>query len=395
VKLTAPALSATPASKTATSITLTPPAASAQDVSAAVQYGSKPTSGDEWGAWQTSPEFTGLVPDTSYDFQAKYTAATASWSDSDASATATISTDAQAQEPADPESATYSYTISPGVNSLSAAVGDKIAVSVTVTADKPEATFAALDATLNFDSSKVSFVGAEFKPAWTSGEATSGGKIAGYGESADVGGGAVVAEYTFTAQAAGAAEFSIASGAKIGVSGSAADISASSGASVTVNISAPSEVALIGRASFMSAPRGYQAIRYVADALPSAGSAYYYGEDTTPLLYAGWSDAGYVFVGFIADSVQSADVGAITQKTGSYETVSYDGDVNGSDITNAIDALVVYDITSEGYYADDTGFETLSRLDRMEADFNKDGVVNAADARAILYASLGMSDPAA
>jgi hypothetical protein len=192
--LTAPVLNGTPESKASDSITLVPPVLSAQDASAAVQYRGKLTSGDTWGAWQTSPTFGGLEPETSYSFQAKYVAATtATWSDSEPSAAVAIVTEAAAQEP--PETPTTAYTIAPSVTSNAATVGEQITVAVAVTAGDTAAAFAAVDATLNFDSTKVQFVSAtlDAAPPWTTGVASNNGKIAGYGSAIPVGSGVTVA----------------------------------------------------------------------------------------------------------------------------------------------------------------------------------------------------------
>jgi hypothetical protein len=391
--LSAPVLSAVPGAKTSDSITLAAPAASAQEAAAAVQYRSKLTSGSEWGEWQISPTFSGLSSETSYGFQAMYVAVdTESWIDSEPGAAVTIVTDAEAAPPTPPPGPVYSYTVSPVAASGAVALSDTFEIKVVVTADDPAAEFAAVDATLGYNSAKVQFVGATF--AWTTGEALISGRIAGYGDSQVVGNGVAVATYTFKAEEAGDAVFTI-NGAKIGQTGNTADFDATGG-SVTVNIEAPAaaEPGLIARDLFKSAPEGYQLLKYLADTLPEAGNAYYYGDETSPLYYAGQSGSQYVFVGFVPDSVTAGSIGAVTAKAGSYETIAYDGDVNGNAETNAIDALIVHDIAGGStVYAADTAFDVLSALDRLESDFNNDGKVDAADARAILYASLGTNDP--
>ena len=107
---------------TDTAITLTPPAASVQDASAAIQYRSKPTNSETWGAWRSGAAFTGLAALTSYDFQARYLAASASaWSDSEPSGAVTASTLPAAVPMYDiivgPITAYYSYELS--VNGVS------------------------------------------------------------------------------------------------------------------------------------------------------------------------------------------------------------------------------------------------------------------------------------
>ncbi|WP_073077769.1 S-layer homology domain-containing protein [Sporobacter termitidis] len=92
-QLTAPALSETPASVTADSITLAAPGASAQDGSAALEYHMSSNSGSSYGDWQTSETFSGLTAGTTYMFQARYVAAdTENFTNSDASAAVSIAT---------------------------------------------------------------------------------------------------------------------------------------------------------------------------------------------------------------------------------------------------------------------------------------------------------------
>ncbi len=74
VELNAPVLSATAAEVTANSITLTIPAASAQDANASIEYAIKPDGG-EWGEWTAAPVFTGLNAKTTYYFKARFVAA--------------------------------------------------------------------------------------------------------------------------------------------------------------------------------------------------------------------------------------------------------------------------------------------------------------------------------
>jgi hypothetical protein len=88
--LTAPTLSDS-AEKTASSVKLTAPAASAQDSAAKLQYRIS-ADGETWGEWQDSAEFTGLTASSDYSFQARYQAAGYLWSDSDASAAVKIRT---------------------------------------------------------------------------------------------------------------------------------------------------------------------------------------------------------------------------------------------------------------------------------------------------------------
>jgi hypothetical protein len=70
--LTAPALST--AESTLETVTLTPPAHSEEDAGASLEYRIS-TDGENWGDWQESSEFIDLMPDTEYQFQARYKAA--------------------------------------------------------------------------------------------------------------------------------------------------------------------------------------------------------------------------------------------------------------------------------------------------------------------------------
>ncbi|MDR3295973.1 MAG: hypothetical protein LBT26_09145, partial [Clostridiales Family XIII bacterium] len=86
-KLDAPTLSSTPVSNTGTSITLTAPAGSAQDLTSLLQFRCATSeSGLTDAVWQYSREFTGLTSGTSYWFQARNkTNKTDIWADSDPS----------------------------------------------------------------------------------------------------------------------------------------------------------------------------------------------------------------------------------------------------------------------------------------------------------------------
>jgi hypothetical protein len=72
-RLDAPELDPSSARASATTVTLEPPAPSLLDAGAAVEYRCY-VEGASYGAWQASPVFTGLSPDTAYLFQARYVA---------------------------------------------------------------------------------------------------------------------------------------------------------------------------------------------------------------------------------------------------------------------------------------------------------------------------------
>ena len=84
--------------KTESSITVTAPAASAQDTTAVVLYRIRKAGTEGWGAWQESLSFTGLEGYTDYEIQAMYQAKHYLWLDSAESNTVTIKTKAPQME---------------------------------------------------------------------------------------------------------------------------------------------------------------------------------------------------------------------------------------------------------------------------------------------------------
>jgi hypothetical protein len=90
--LAAPVLSAEAVGVTTDSITLAAPATSAEDEGATVAYRISSTEDFGEAAWQESPVFEGLNPDTSYYFQAKYIAIDEDFADSEPSAFVVITT---------------------------------------------------------------------------------------------------------------------------------------------------------------------------------------------------------------------------------------------------------------------------------------------------------------
>ena len=304
---------------------------------------------------------------------------------------------------ATPTEATYTVSAKPSVES--AYEGETFNVDVVASADQT-ADLAAVDAVLNYDKNLVKPTAVATKNL-TKGEAlyytdgTNGvtiegqGKIATYGDTASVGtDGLVVATYTFEALKAGKASFSIADGAKVGKSGETAEFVATSAAAASVEIKeVPDEKILISNDVYKGAPTGKQVLKFISKNMPAEGSAYFYGDDTVPLYYAGDDDKGkHVFLGFVDSTLTLDTLGTVSEKTGTYETLAYDGDLNATGSVNAIDALIAYDL-SNSIYAADTDMSKLSAKARLNADINKDGAVTAADARAILYMGLGINDP--
>jgi len=285
---------------------------------------------------------------------------------------------------------TSAYTISPvsGITSLD--VDGTFNVNVVATAADAGATLAAIDAVLEYDSTLVQATTAIIKTFdVANGGAELDGSIKAFGDSANVGDGLVVATYTFKALAAGDAVFSIKDGALIGISGDTAETAAASGTPITITINSGSTggdddddtsvSTLISNNTFNAAPTGYQVLRYTSDTLPAAGNAFFYEGDA--LYYAGQTEDGKnIFLGFVADTLDSSSLAAVTEDAGVYETLDYSGDLNGNTTINSIDALIAYDL-SKGIYANDS---TMTAKIRFEADVNNDGKVDIEDARAII-----------
>ncbi|MDR3296428.1 MAG: dockerin type I repeat-containing protein [Clostridiales Family XIII bacterium] len=128
-RLAPPALSAAAAGITADSVTLAIPALSAQDPSAAAEYQISGDHGATYGAWQTSPAFTGLAAGTMYHFRARYAAGdTVNFTDSEAGSSVSFYTSA---------GGTQTTKLDPPV--LSAVPAAVTANSVTLAAPAPSA----------------------------------------------------------------------------------------------------------------------------------------------------------------------------------------------------------------------------------------------------------------
>ena len=306
-----------------------------------------------------------------------------------------------------PEPTEATYTISAKLSADSVYVGDTFSVDVVASTDKA-ADLAAADAVLQYDKDLVKPIKAEAKTL-TKGEAlfyTDGkngvendgqGRLTTWGDTASVGtDGLVIATYTFEALKEGNAQFSIADGAKIGKSGETAEFTAASGAAASVEIKKiPDEKVLISNSAYKGAPDGKQVLKYITQSMPAEGSAYFYGDDAQPLYYAGNDSNGkHVFQGFVDASLTLDTLASVSEKTGSYETLSVDGDLNGSSSVNAVDSLIAYDLAS-GVYSSDADMSKLDAKARLEADINRDGKVDAADARAIMYKALRINDTSA
>ena len=86
------------------------------------------------------------------------------------------------------------------------------------------------------------------------------------------------------------------------------------------------------------------------------------------------------FVALVASSTETtrADLDLVEATA---VTVARNGDVNGNEKINIVDAQVAYDLANAAY----SGFEVLGMQQQLSADVNNDGAVDALDARAIQH----------
>ncbi len=141
--LTAPVL-AEAASARANTVTLTAPAASAEDTTAVVWYRMS-ADNQTWGDWQQSAVFSGLKPNTRYYFQAKYAAGAAAWVDSAESNTVMATTVIDENAPM--------FT----VGQVSGRTGEEVKVNIEIK-NNPGIASVAMD--VGYDADKLELVGA-------------------------------------------------------------------------------------------------------------------------------------------------------------------------------------------------------------------------------------------
>ncbi len=157
--LTAPVLDAAAATATYNSVTLAAPAASAEDAEAAVEYRVS-EDGETWGEWQDAAAFTGLTPETTYYFQARYVPSTASWLASEPSEAVTVATVSDADAPAF------------FVGTASGAAGTEVQVEISM---RNNPGIVAVSLELNYDQEKlelVSVTDAALLPSYTGSNST-------------------------------------------------------------------------------------------------------------------------------------------------------------------------------------------------------------------------------
>ncbi len=232
----------------------------------------------------------------------------------------------------------------------------------------------------NYDTDKLTFTGAEVNQTLTNGRATlyenkPGTCVASFtseGDALDVTtDGFVLAEFSFEAVKDGTADFEILE--TVAADEKAFACTTQTGDSLSVTINALPKVTTDDFGS------DYKIVKYVADALPESGNAYYIGDMALTYVpaYAVDENAGkYIFVMLSKDEPTDKTV---TTKTGSYGAVTATGDANGDTKTNIIDAQVVYYMTTNKITSSDAGFDWLN------SDVNGSCQLDANDARAIQY----------
>jgi hypothetical protein len=137
--------------------------------------------------------------------------------------------------------------------------------------------------------------------------------------------------------------------------------------SVTVPIAKNDKV------SCMEYAAGKYLIKYTGDVPEGSVAVYNGGAMLWSPAYEAWiilSDTD------VSGTISNAD---ITTDTAGKEDVSYEGDVNGNEKVNIVDAQIAYDIAS-GVYND---FSVATMQMWMRSDVNKGALVDASDARAI------------
>jgi hypothetical protein len=371
--LTAPTLNATPASKTATSVTLAPPGASVQDTEATFEY-RKSNNGGDWGVWQANPTFDGLTAVTKYWFQARYVVATTeTWSNSPASASVDITT---SQAPA-----TAPYTVT-AAGAASATTSDTdYAVAVKLTSDIKTA-FAPFQATLNYDSTKFEYETSQttkFNADLTVTKPQDGQILLTYqGSSTDLSSltADTIATLHFTPKAATttAIAFTL-TDVKAGESGDLSQASEPTVVNLTgVTVTQGSDVTVT---AYNAVGSGYKLLKYKSDTLPANGKTYG-GEK---MYYAPWlsSASEHYFLFIVADTVTASNYATIADGDSGGQNALTRGEVNGEAGIDIFDAQAAFDLAT--IHASKT-FEVFSVASRLAADVDGDGNVDAVDARA-------------
>lgn len=257
-------------------------------------------------------------------------------------------------------------------------VGDTVTVTAALTPSEA-AKLSSGSLKFSYDTDKLTFTGAAASTAIAGAKATadngvctasfttaSGSEINATTE------GLVLATFTFEAKKAGTASFAVSEVVAGGENAATMTTANGDGLSVTVNA-----LPDVTTSDFGS---DYKLVKYVADALPASGSAYFLGDTALTYVpaYATGDAAGkYVFVALVTAEPTEKSV---TEKTGTYDTIDpASGDANTDTATNILDAQVVIYMVAQNIKAADTGYDWLN------SDVNGDCVIDALDAQAIQY----------
>jgi hypothetical protein len=281
------------------------------------------------------------------------------------------------------------YTVS-AVSSTTSAVapvaqasGEPFTVDIVVNSTVTDATFAAMDTTVTYNSNVVeltSVTGADINVEVTHG--TGSVFINRTGSATSLTAGATVATLTFAPLAAGDAEITIVT-PHVGLSGATEALTGADAATpgtplvITITEPIPAVTDSATLSAYAGSPSGYKLLKFVP---ATDAGAYKYGAEQMF-----WSSKLNAYL-YIVNDATEADALAKVTADGTNIPLSYDGKINSDDAIDIFDAQVVYDLANNHLnYTGDTTFSYLSIRKRLEADINGSGDVTEADARAIQY----------
>jgi hypothetical protein len=278
----------------------------------------------------------------------------------------------------DPVQTTPPYTVTATAPATSA-IGEDVNVGITLTSGTVGASYAALQTGLTYDANKFTFVSGTYSTGITATDSTPAGTITvtRVGTSQSIGNdGETAVTLTFTAKAAGSADFTIVN-PKVGRADQTFPTevdAATAGAPASVTVSAQTATVT----AYAGAPTGFALLKY---AVQRTDTGYKYsGQD----MY--WSSKQNAYLYIVADSVTGDAAMANIAAGTANANLAYDGEVNGVAGVDVFDAQTVYDLTrGDSAYRSDTGFATLSVKQRLEADINGDGALTTADAYAVQH----------
>jgi len=284
-----------------------------------------------------------------------------------------------------PASGTYTVMLVPSVRVLQD--GGTLTVDVVVTSSDYSAV-SNYNADISYDPSLLTLTGCTGINHFDSSSPSAGViRVAGYGEDQTIGNsGLVIATLTFTATpASGSCTLGLSS---LVVGNSADAISDSTGA---LSSNAPTlyinesgyAIEFISCDTYNAAPVN-QKVMLVTVLNPEDGIAYCYSGEA--MYYSGLYGC---YVTMVDDSVtEEQAINGITAEEGVSVSIAYDGDVTGNGgAPDSNDAQLVYN-----FYAGKQISDTVTILQRLEADINGDQVVDSADARAIQAILLGIDE---